>query len=308
MQGYAAPVPSLLVTGANGVLGRAILRALSRVPEVRLHAVVRSERAAERVRSLDVEAELTLLPDYRASSWGDRLRGIDAVAHTVGILKEGAQSRYHDAHEGSVEGLCAAARASGCGRVVYLSILGAREGSDNPCLASKARAERILLEALPSSLVLRLPMVLGGGDPASAALRTRAEAKRAWLLDGGRARDQPIDVRDAAAAVSTALQGEEPRGILELAGPEALPHRDLLLRVAQRLDRRPHLGNLPSSLARSGAWLAERLLRNPPLSVAMLDVLLQDDAIDTRAAWSTLGLSPRPLDESLDDWFQKGSE
>ncbi len=301
MRGYAARVPRCLVSGANGVLGRALLQHLS--GEVALRAAVRSERAAARVRDLGVDTEIALLPAYTAEHWRRALDGVDAVAHTVGILKEGPTSRYRDAHEGSVAALCEAVSGTSCRRVVYLSIVGADRDSPNPCLASKARAEAILLEALPESLVLRFPMVLGAGDPASAALRARAGAHSAWLLDGGRVLDQPIDARDAVAATAAALRANEPTGVLELAGPEAVTYRELLDRVAQRLGTTPRVKGLPAPVARLAARVAERLLRDPPVTSAMLDVLLRDDRVDAAPGWAALGLAPRPLDDTLDHWF-----
>ena len=286
------------------MLGRALLGALRDEPDSEIVAAVRSDRAADRVRELGGDFEIARVPEPSVSV-GDVLSGVDAVAHTVGILKESTDNRYTDAHEGSIRALCEGAERTGCQRVVYLSILGAHPESQNPCLASKGRAETILLERLPGSLVLRLPMVLGGGDPASAALRARAHANRTWLLGGGHARDQPIDVRDATAALVAALRNPSLCGALDLAGPDALPHRELLLRVAERLGTSPAIGTLPVALARGAAWVAERVLGNPPLSVAMLDVLLQDDAVDADRAWATLGLTPHTLDESLDHWFGK---
>ncbi len=301
MQGYAAPVPRYLISGANGVLGRALVQALG--GEAKLRAAVRSERAAQSVRDLGTDAEIALLPDYSAVHWRRALEGVDAVAHTVGILKESSRSRYREAHEGSVKGLCAALADSTCRRVVYLSIVGAEPHSKNPCLASKARAERLLLDAFPESVVLRFPMVLGAGDPASAALRARAQQPRAWLLAAGRAWDQPIDARDAVAAIAQALRSRQPVGSLELAGPEALPYRELVLRVAQRLGATPRIGNVPARIARAGAWMLERVLSDPPLTRAMLDILLHDDIVNAEPAWRALGLEPRPLDETLDHWF-----
>jgi uncharacterized protein YbjT (DUF2867 family) len=266
-----------------------------------------SERAAQSVRELGTDAEIAFLPSYSAKNWARALEGVDAVVHTVGILKESSRSRYRDAHEGSVEGLCLALCGAECRRVVYLSIVGAALDSANPCLASKARAECRLLEAFPESVVLRFPMVLGASDPASSALRARALQKRVWLLAGGRAWDQPVDARDAVAAIAHALRPTQPVGILELAGPEALPYRELLLRVSQRLGGNPRLRVVPTPLARAAAWIAERLMRDPPLTRAMLDVLLRDDVVNAAPAWRALGLEPHPLDESLDHWFGRES-
>ena len=98
----------------------------------------------------------------------------DAAVHLVGIIKESANSRFVDAHEATTRTLEAAAARAGVSRIVYMSILGSHPEAANACLASKGRAEQILLEGRISTVVLRVPMVLGEGDYASAALARKA--------------------------------------------------------------------------------------------------------------------------------------
>ena len=70
-------------------------------------------------------------------------------------------------------------------RIVYLSILGSAPDADNDCLASKGRAETLLLDNRVATTVIRVPMVLGGDDPASASLRRQAQANHLRLIAGG---------------------------------------------------------------------------------------------------------------------------
>ena len=78
---------------------------------------------------------------------------------------------------GGRSALAQAAARAGLERIVYLSIVGAGPDSPNACLASKGRAEDILLAGPVPAIVLRLPMVLGEGDYASQALAQRARAR-----------------------------------------------------------------------------------------------------------------------------------
>src|SRR5262249_12533081 len=80
----------ILVTGANGQLGRRLLRRLSRAtPRRHARAVVRSQRAVDSLRDLaDTGVELRVV-DYRdASGLAQAAAGCDAAVHLVGILKE----------------------------------------------------------------------------------------------------------------------------------------------------------------------------------------------------------------------------
>jgi NADH dehydrogenase len=297
------PLGPVLVTGANGNLGRRLLRRLAGTHALR--AVVRSERAAAAVRSAAAGAasapELLVLDHADAQRLGAAASGCTHAVHLVGILKETRTSRYRDAHERSCEALARAADASGLRRIVYPSILGSRPDSTNPCLASKGRAERILLDARAPALVLRVPMVLGEEDHAAAALRARALSARALLLRGGASLEQPIDAADVVEAIARGLDAPGlDDAVLDLAGPESLSQRALVARAAAVLGvAAPRVLALPRSLALAGAWLAERLLADPPVTRAMLGVLDHDDRIDPAEACRRLGITLTPLDETL---------
>jgi uncharacterized protein YbjT (DUF2867 family) len=295
------PLGPVLVTGANGNLGRRLLRRLAGTHALR--AVVRSERAAAAVRSAGAAPapEVLVLDTTDAQSLGAAASGCTHAVHLVGILKETRSSRYQDAHERSCETLARAADAAGLRRIVYPSILGSRPDSPNACLASKGRAERILLDARAPALVLRVPMVLGGEDHAAAALRARALSARALLLRGGASLEQPIHAGDVVEAIVRGLDAPGlDDAVLDLAGPESISHRELIARCAAVLGvPAPRILPLPRALALAGAWLAERLLADPPVTRAMLGVLDHDDRIDPADACRRLGITLTPLDEML---------
>ncbi len=295
----------VLVTGANGNLGRALIRRLAHgagaIPQRSVRAVVRSERAAATVRALP-EAPAVAIVDYGdVDALAAAAAGCGAIVHLVGILKESSTTRYRDAHEGTAEALAAAAQRAGCLRIVYLSILGASVDSPNACLASKARAEAILLASPLETTILRVPMVLGGDEPATWALRARARARVVPLVRGGVSLEQPIDSADVVEAIAAALARPELAGqTLDLAGPESLPRRELIHRAAAVMGAAPpRIVSIPLPLLRGFAALAERLMANPPITPAMLGVLEHDDRVDPTPACRALGIQLTPLDETL---------
>ena len=292
----------VLVTGANGALGRQILRALAASGGGRAAAVVRSESAAETVATLPEEARPeTHVVDYRdVEGLAKAMVGRDLVVHLVGILKESKRSRYAAAHEEASAAVAEAAQRNGVQRIVYLSILGASPDSPNACLASKGRAEQLLIDHGVPATVIRLPMVLGDGDAASRALRGQAHAKVLPQMGGGRSLEQPIDADDVVAAILAACERPELADCaLDLAGPESLPSRELVGRVAALHGNAPRFLSLPVGLIRLFARTAERFFDEPPLTVAMLEVLLHDDQIDPEPAARALGITLTPLDAML---------
>lgn len=292
------------ITGANGSLGRRLIERLtdSRDDARPVRAIVRSERAARTIRESPgaAAAEVVTLEYSDADALAEATRDCDAVVHLVGILKEGATSSYVQAHEESSAVLAAAAAREGVRRIVYLSILGSAPAAGNACLASKGRAEQILLGGSVSTVVLRVPMVLGPGDYASAALRAQARARIVPLLRGGAGREQPIDANDVVSAVIRAIDLEDEGSLaLDLAGPESLSRRELLDRSAVLHDNHPRVLPLPFWALYAMAFALERLGANPPLTRGMLGVLDHDDDIDPSLACERLGLELTPLDATL---------
>ena len=298
------PSAPLLVTGANGRLGRSLIRAMAGRRPVR--ALVRSERAAASLRELPPEAR----PEIVRVDWTDA----DALAaagegapdwvHLVGILKESRSSRYADAHERPAEALARAAAKAGAKRVVTVSILGAEPRSANACLASKGRADATLLAGPAPATVLRVPMVLGPGESGAFALRAQASAPVTFLVRGGATLEQPIDARDLVRALELALAAPVEREALDLAGPESLTHRALVLRVAALLGRRPRIVPIPRAAASALAGAMARFAADPPLTPAMLGVLEHDDRIDPLPAARRLGLALTPLADTLNWTFR----
>ncbi|MDE0444090.1 MAG: NAD(P)H-binding protein [Gammaproteobacteria bacterium] len=278
----------VLVTGANGHLGRRLLKEL----ETPTRAVVRSETAASKLRDHDD----VRIVDY-ADDEGLRQACSDckAIVHLVGIIKEGARATYAAAHEQSTQSLLNAATHAGVERIVYLSILGASEDSANACLASKARAESLLLESPIPALAIRVPMVLGEGDYASVALLAQARRAVAFTFRAS-SLEQPIYAGDVVDAIVAGLRADGPAGIIELAGPRSLTRR-ALISTASAVGTRTV--SLPLALGYALAWFLERMSRNPPVTLAMLGVLDHDDDIDPQPGAEALGIRLTGLADML---------
>jgi len=290
----------ILVTGANGHLGQALIVASSGTRPVR--ALVRSERAAAVLRELAAACQ----PEIHQVAYDDPIsisragRGCAGWVNLVGILKQTRSARYEDAHQATARALVEAAKKAGATRIVQLSILGAEPGAANACLASKGRGDAILLEGPVPATILRLPMVLGPGELAAFGLGAKARAKRAALVRGGASLEQPIDTQDVVRAIQLALEEPSDEDLaLDLAGPETLTHRELVTRVARALGTQPRFVSIPFGLVSGAAHLAERLMANPPITAAMLGVLEHDDCIDPEPACRRLGLELTPLEETL---------
>jgi len=288
----------VLITGANGHLGRRLIGRFA--PDTRVTAVVRSSAARRTLESGNDECLRIVELDYGdADALSAAARGCGVAVHLVGILKESATNRYVDAHERATQALLVAARAAQLRRIVYVSILGSDPASPNAALASKGRAERMLLEGGIPTVILRVPMVLGEDDYAARSLRRRARSRVAILLRGA-SLEQPIYAGDVVDAIVAGIDYVgEGHLVLDLAGPESLPRAELVRRAGAVIGTRPRCVSLPLAPMLGFAWLAQRLLANPPVTPSMLRVLDHDDCIDPTSAAAKLGIRLTGLDAML---------
>lgn len=291
----------LVVTGANSALGRILIeRALLR-PDVGLAALVRSARA---------EAELPPLPRERGRvvrvGWSDAdaLRaacaGAAGLIHLAGILIESRETDYRDANVETTRAAIGAARAAGVGKFVLVSAVGADPDSHNPYWRTKGEAEMLVRESGLAYTILRCPMVLACLSAGVRALVRESGSPIVPLPGGGAHLEQPIDARDLAdGALNAALSlACAPDATLDSIGPESVPLRELVLRAARLRGKRPLIVPVPTALLCALLALRTQLF-GPGFTPEVIEVLLKDARLDPAPAAKALGITLRPLDETL---------
>jgi dTDP-4-dehydrorhamnose reductase len=274
----------LLVTGASGFLGRALL-ASSEPPVIaaRLSSREGVGPALEWVR-LDVREETAVHELF------ERVRP-GAVIHTAYL------QRGPDAWDTNVAGsanVAAAAERAGA-RLVHVSTDVVFDGTgtspyredDEPQPLtdygrSKLEAERAVLAAHPDTLVVRTSLMVGGADPGPQERLVLAAADGdsdiAFFEDEWRS---PVLVDDLAAALVELAHRPE-RGLLHLGGPEAVSRFELAQTIAAAHGLPPELlrrGRLAGSGLERPAYCvldssrAHALLRTPIRGVSELGPL-----------------------------------
>ena len=297
-----------LVTGANGNLGSRLLSELTSCENTTVRAIVRSESAKNDVNAMLLtpgqrERLDVVVCDYtNQQALARAFQDYDKLVHLVGILKETRVSKYVEAHEMSCEAISGAAQEASISHIVYLSIVGSKPNSPNACLASKGKAEKILMKGAVSCCVLRVPMVLGENDYASRALYYRGRKGISFSFRAS-SLEQPIYAGDVLEAIRLVSE-KNLLGSLDLAGPEVLSRRQLAYRSAALLNNVTRVVSLPIVVGQTAAWFLELVMSDPPITSAMLDVLDHDDNLDHRLAMNEIGLeSLTPLDTMLERVF-----
>ncbi len=284
------------VTGANGAVGRAILRA---VPSLELVAVVRSERAAADLRPMVGGARVVCVSYDDAAGLGPAFEGAAAVIHLAGILVERPGATYEEANVETTRRVADAARRASATKLVFVSATGADPRSTNRYWRTKAEAEAVVRSSGLSHTVLRVPVLLGRGTEAATALRHRLGQRTIPLLRGGRTLQQPLAVDDLARAALAACDPAVARDrTLELVGPLAVPGREIVERAARLMARPVRIVAIPVSLVRLALAIG-RLTGWRGFSTDALEVLTTDTTLDPAPAARELGITLTALDDMI---------
>jgi UDP-glucose 4-epimerase len=315
----------VLVTGANGLIGRQLVSDLALQPHVSVRAAVRS--AAALPGALPASSEPHVIGDLEGSpDWAAALRGCDAVVHLaarVHVMQErGADvaAAYRRVNTEATLELARRAAAAGARRFVFLSSVkvngeGRPDGrpyraADEPHPAgpyalSKLAAETGLRELERAGVlevaIVRAPLVYGPGVKANFLRLLRAVAQRRALpLARVRNRRSMVSVWNLShLIVKLLLDPRAPGRTWMVADGEDLSTAELIRRLARAMSREPHLLPVPVSALRLAALLSGR-----GAEVRRLCGSLTVDASDTTTLlqWSP----PLSVDEGLRrtvEWF-----
>jgi NADH dehydrogenase len=289
----------ILVTGATGFVGRAVVRHL-RVADLPVRCLVRDPTKAGTLQAWGCElvrGDMTDPASLRAAA-----KDCEALVHLVAILTGRPEDFERVMTEGT-RALVDAARAEGVRRIVLMGSLGFDlPGAEQvPYYVAKRAMEEAVRGSGIAHAILRPSFVFG---PDGGALprfgRIVRYAPLVPVPGSGTQRIDPIWIGDVARAFSLALELDESVEV-DLGGPEAVSWNELWQRIARTLGKRRRLVHLPVPLLRPQAALFE-LLPNPPLTRDQLRMLQMPDNVvtDAGAGMERLGLRERmPLDEQL---------
>lgn len=214
----------ILITGAAGKTGRAVIAALTK-REALIRALVRDEKQAAALRSLGaaetIAGNMTLPEDVKRAALG-----IDRIYHIP--------PNMHPDEVAIGENVIRAARDTGVRRVVYHSVL-KPQTRKMPHHWNKLRVEELLLESGLEHAVLQptayMQNILAGWDSIVQHGRYRVPYPAATRLS-------LVDLEDVAEAAARVLLGDSfAYGSYELAGTAPLTQTEVAAALGETLGR-----------------------------------------------------------------------
>ncbi|HLL86983.1 MAG TPA: NAD(P)H-binding protein [Thermoleophilaceae bacterium] len=286
----------ILLTGASGAVGSALLRRLLAAGRP-VRCLVRDPRelGAERVR---VGLVLGDLAD--PTSTRHAMRGVDCVVHLAAAIRDGQRASIEELNALATVRLVRAAEHASISRFLFLSTLGVSQHARSRYLRSRALAEDAVARSPLETTILAPSLVVA----ARARLMTLIE-RLAWLpavpvYGRGDALWEPIAAADVADCAIAALDEPAP-GRFELAGPDRVSYDELTAAVLRARGRRRRRVHLPPAAVRAALAGLERTL-GPSAPATRDEADLLEVSMTTErgtADAERLRVRPQPLAHAL---------
>ena len=307
----------LFVTGGNGFIGSAVVRALSARGQS-IRCLLRNRSRIDRIRDLPVERVTGDVRDPASVVAG--MQGCDAVLHLAGL------SRWADIHSPLMEEVTVrgtinvldSAEALGRLPVVFVSSTLAVNGSREPAIHDEessctldldryvyARAKREAEARCRQAAARALPVVIvnpgevyGPDDTTLVTAGNLIDFARSSTVLVSRGGTSVVHVDDVSAGIIAALEKGRP-GERYILGGENLTIRQLAELTLRILGLRKRIRTAPNWLLRGLAGVASSLPVSLPFEPAIVPYATRYWFMDSGKARRELGVTFRSAEETL---------
>lgn len=262
------------ITGGTGFVGGHLARSLAEQGHmVTLLARGRDHRD-EAIRSLP-GVRLLCASTTETDRLVEAFESCDAVVHCAGINRQIGSQTYDRVHVEGTRAVVEAARRTDIRKVGLLSFLRARPDCGSAYHESKWEAEQVLRRSGLDYTIIKAGVIYGRGDHMLDHLSRAFHSFPAFALVG--LRDEavrPVAVEEVVRILEAALVDQRlSRKTIPVLGPEELTLAEAVRRVSSVVGKNPFFFRAPVFFHYALAWVLERLMTTPLVSVAQVRIL-----------------------------------
>lgn len=270
----------VLLTGANGYIGRRLKNILQNYEEIELRIFVRNKKSLSK-NILD-NHEVVEGSTFDKNALKKALDGVDTAYYLIHSLNK---KNYEELDKLSAQNFIDIAQECVVKRIIYLGGLGVKNENTSKHLLSRLETGEILSSSKTVQTVwIRAGVIIGSGSASFEIIRNLVEKlpimiAPKWVDTYA----QPIAVDDVTEYLKSALYLEDKKNIIVDVGSKKMKYKDMMLRTAYALGLKRYLIPAPfMSINMSAYWL--NLLTPVPFIVAKAlieglksEVIIQND-------------------------------
>lgn len=309
----------ILITGGNGLIGRAVTQNLMARNNCDLKVQVRDKRAARAEVGDQIDFTKVQLEDGDFTRMGDRemvylTRGCNAVIHAAGLVHkpDAPYQEYEVVNVRATQALAEASAQNGVDTFIFLSssaVYGtgpfelvdekaALQGK-TPYAVSKMASEHWLMmqqQTIPRIIVLRPSLVFGEGDRGNVLNLIKSIKQNKYKHVGNASASKSVIYsKDLAHAISLCIDRLPPGyHVFNLANPNPISVKDLTEDIAETLGMPRKIQSVPTGLLKFGVKAAEIFMKdNAPINSDQLAKLTTTTTCSVDKLVKDTGFQPR---------------
>jgi NADH dehydrogenase len=290
----------ILVTGATGFVGRALLPRLVEGGAT-VRCLIRPSKTSPRLpREVPVQVAVSNVTDFRGVRAA--MVGVDTVIHLASAEWRGWRGNMEKVDVEGTQKVLEAAKEVGVGRIIYLSHLGAEKASAFEVHRVKGRVEEMIRASGIPYTILRTALLYGEEDIfINGVAMALATVPSIFLMPAdGRMLLQPLWVEDLVTCIEWSLDDlTTVNQTISIGGPEFFTFEQIVKMVMGMTRMNRTLVSVGIPYLRWGARMLETFLPHSPFNVHWLDYLAVNRICELISVPRYFGLKPARFEQTI---------
>lgn len=254
----------ILLTGANGYIGRRVKNILKTNPNIELKLFVRNKQSLS--QEILQTCEVIEGDTFNLDALKEALQDVDVAYYLIHSLNN---ENYKELDKISAQNFIQIAEQCGVKRVIYLGGLGVKDENTSEHLLSRLETGEILSSSSTVQTIwIRAGVIIGSGSASFEIIRNLVEKLPVMITPKWvETYAQPISVDDVINYLIASITLEYDKNVIVDIGTTKMKYKDLMLQTAVALNLKRYLIPVPfMSINISSHWL--NLFTPVPFTVA----------------------------------------